>query len=114
MAAAAFEQSPLNVSNHVGWGEGGGGFLRGGLNSQHWLAHAPFAPKSCLQVSGRPSLAGKRMQMLAFLSSGIKIGPKEASSCLEARRPEQAEDLSEKGPSRLVSRNQRGVSFASS
>ena len=114
MEAPVLEQSPVEVSNQLGWGAGGGGFLRGGLNSQHWFAHAPLFPRSCLQVSGLPSLAGKRMQILASWSSGMKMGPKDASSCLEASRPEQAADLSEKGPSRLVSRNQRGVSFASS
>ena len=53
------------------------------------------------------------MQMLASLSSGMKIGPKEASSCLLASSPGQASDLSLKEPVRSVSRNQSGVSFAS-
>ena len=64
MAEAVLEQSP-EVSNQVGWGAGGGGFLSGGLNSQHWLEQGPLEPMSCLQVMGLPSLAGNLMQILA-------------------------------------------------
>ena len=62
IAADVSEQSVL-VVNQVGWGAGGGGFFRGGRNSQQPLAQAPLLPLSCLHVSGRVSLAGNLMQM---------------------------------------------------
>ena len=85
MAAEVSAQSD-RVANQVGWGAGGGGFLRGGRNSQQPLAHAPLDPRSCLQVSGRSPRAGNLMQMSAAEFSGMKIGPNDATSLLSPNR----------------------------
>ena len=107
IAAEVSEQSDC-VENQVGWAAGGGGFLRGGRNSQQPLAQAPLDPRSCLQVSGRASRAGNLMQMSAASFSGMKIGPKDATFIFFTDRSLHVFDLSLNAPVKVVSRNQRG------